>query len=108
MAEPFEDRRDRLFGRADAIDHLLGRVRFKGLTAVVARPQMGKSWLLTEVSRRLGDDLDPPQLVGFARSYGETPDLLLRAVVDLYERWLSSADYVDKAKMVWGQQQGGL
>ena len=42
------DRRGRLFGRAEDLAHLLARASRKGLTALVARPQMGKSWLLTD------------------------------------------------------------
>jgi hypothetical protein len=87
------DRRDRLFGREQDLARLIDRVRFKGLTAVVARPAMGKSWLLTELARRLAAEHEPRHLVGFARSSGQTPDLLLRAVVDLYGRWLSDAGY---------------
>ena len=41
----FEDRSDRLLGRERDLDALQDRVRFRGMTAVVARPQMGKSWL---------------------------------------------------------------
>ena len=61
--KPFPDRRERLFGRAPDLEALCARVRFKGLTAVAARPQMGKSWLLAELARRL---------VGFSKSAGET------------------------------------
>lgn len=83
VAEQFGDRREKLFGRQRDVEHLAARIRFKGRTAVVARPAMGKSWLLTELGRTLSDDHDPAHLVGFARSYGQTPDLRLRAVVDL-------------------------
>ncbi len=108
MFQPFPDLRDKLFGREGDLAHLTERAEVKGLTAIVARPAMGKSWLLTELSRRLSEDYDPPQLVGFARSYGETPDLLLRAVTDLYARWLSDTDSLEQAKMVWDQQKDGL
>jgi len=83
VAEQFADRREKLFGRQRDVEHLAARIRFKGRTAVVARPAMGKSWLLTELGRTLSDDHDPAHLVGFARSYDQTPDLRLRAVVDL-------------------------
>ena len=69
---------------------------------------MGKSWLLTELARRLSQDHEPRHLVGFAESAGETPDLLLRTVIDLYARWLSDADYWQQAKMVWEQQKPNL
>ncbi len=106
--KPFPDRRERLFGRERDLEALCARVRFKGLTAVAARPQMGKSWLLAELARRLSQDHEPRHLVGFAESFGETPDLLLRTVIDLYTRWLSDAGYWQQAKMVWEQQKPNL
>ena len=106
--KPFPDRRERLFGRERDLEALCARVRLKGLTAVAARPQMGKSWLLTELARRLSEDHEPRHLVGFAESAGETPDLLLRTVIDLYARWLSDAGYGQQARMVWEQQKPNL
>ena len=105
MALDFPDRRDRLFGREGDLQFLTNRTQFSGLSAVAARPQMGKSWLLKELARCLSTEQVPPHLVGFATSSGDTPDLLLRAVVDLYERWLSDAGYLEQAKMVWNQQK---
>ena len=106
--KPFPDRRPQLFGREPDLEALCARVRIKGLTAVAARPQMGKSWLLTELARRLSQADEPRHLVGFSESAGETPDLLLRTVVDLYTRWLSDADYRQQATMVWDQQKPNL
>jgi hypothetical protein len=103
--KPYPDRRHRLFGRERDLEALIARVRFKGLTAIAARPQMGKSWLLTELARRLSQDHEPRHLVGFSESAGETPDLLLRTVIDLYARWLSDAGYGQQARMVWEQQK---
>jgi hypothetical protein len=108
MARELVDRRDCLFGREGDLAYLLERARFKGLTAVVARPQMGKSWVLTELARRLGTERQPPYLVGFAESFGETPDLLLRTVVDLYARWLSDAGLWQRAKKVWENEKPNL
>ena len=51
--DPFTDRRDRLFGREPDVHRLIDRAGRPGLTAVVARPLMGKTWTLTEVARRL-------------------------------------------------------
>ena len=106
--KPFPDRREQLFGRERDLEALCARVRLKGLTAVAARPQMGKSWLLTELARRLSQDHEPRHLVGFAESAGEAPDLLLRTVIDLYARWLSDAGYGQQARMVWEQQKPNL
>src|ERR1035441_2219664 len=86
------------------------------MTAVVGRAQMGKSWLLTELARNAGSIhspavhfqtlLDQPSyLVGFAESLGETADLLLRAVVDLYSRWLSDSSYWQQAQVTYKQQK---
>ena len=108
MARELIDRRDRLFGRKGDLAYLLERARFKRLTAVVTRPQMGKSWLLTELARRLGTEPQSPYLVGFAESFGETPDLLLRTVVDLYARWLSDAGPWQQAKKVWKNEKPNL
>jgi hypothetical protein len=108
MARELADRRDRLFGREGDLAALTKRARYKGLTAVVARPQMGKSWLLTELARRLSAEHEPPHLVGFAESFGETPDLLLRTVVDLYARWLSDAGLWQQAQKVWQNEKPNL
>ena len=108
MARELPDRRHCLFGRKHDLQHLIDRAPFKGLTAIVARPFMGKSWLLTELARHVAADQEPRRLVGFAESYGEAPDLLLRAVVDLYVRWLSDAGYLQQAKMVWSQQKPNM
>ena len=105
---PFKDRSDRFFGREKDLQALQERVQFKGLTALVARPQMGKSWLLTELARRLAYEHNPPFAVGFAESFGQTPDLLSRAVADLYTRWLSDAGMAEQARMVWKQQKANL
>ena len=107
MAETtLEDRRDRLFGRDADLVALRARAAECGLTAIVAQPQMGKSWLMMELARGL--DETPGWLVGVAESHGETPDLLLRAIVDLYERWLANTDRRHRALMVWEQQKTNL
>ena len=53
MADAFEDRSDRLFGREVDIRRLCDRAMHSGLTTVVARPLMGKTWTLSEMARRL-------------------------------------------------------
>jgi hypothetical protein len=111
MPKEFPDRSDRLFGRERDLAALAGRVRFKGLTAVVGTPQMGKSWLMQELARRLAGQTpgcEPTHLVGFSEQFGQTPDLLVRAVADLYVRWLSDAGMAEQARMVWSQQKGNL
>ena len=102
-----EDRTHQLFGRAADIERLCARVRRTGLTAVVGRPMMGKSWLLEEAARRLAADIEPYYLVGFSRSFGN-PDSLLRAVSDLYQRWLADDSGWQKVRMAWTQQRDRL
>ncbi len=92
-ARGFLDRHDRLFGRKRDLNYLVSRAKHKGITAVAGRPQIGKSWLLRELARFLRSDNEPRFQVGFTESSGQSADLLLRAVVDLYTRWLSDATY---------------
>jgi len=99
------DRRQHLFGRKQDLAYLVNRAQAKGITAVVGIPAMGKSWLLAELTRYLSTDFAPRHLVGFTESAGETPNIFLRSVIDLYARWLSDSDYLQQAKMVWGQQK---
>jgi hypothetical protein len=101
MSRELPDHSQVLFGREPDLAYLLERSEQSGITAVIGRAQMGKSWLLTELARRLSHEAGsvhspaihfqtllgrPLYLVGFAESLGETADLLLRAVVDLYAR----------------------
>jgi hypothetical protein len=105
------DRSDTIFGRAPDLDHLLQRSERPGITAVVARSQMGKSTLLMELARRLSIAPPPsffgsqPRLIGFTESAGETSDIMLRGVIDLYTRWLSDSTYREQAKIIWTQQK---
>jgi hypothetical protein len=104
MGGEFPNRSSFLFGRNPDLLYLSRRAENKGVTAVVGRAQMGKSWLLTELARKLS--ARPSQyVVGFTESLGETPDLLLRAVVDLYTRWLADSTYWEQAKVAWQQQK---
>jgi hypothetical protein len=103
-----KDRAGRLFGREADLAFLVGRAAATGLTAIVARPQMGKSWVMVEAARRLSLDAAQPALVGFAEADEITSDLLLRAVADLYERWLGEASAPAQLKQVWWQQKDRL
>ena len=107
MDHEFPNRSSNLFGRNSDLSYLLGRAKNKGITVVAGRSQMGKSWLLTELSRRLSAS-SSQYLVGFTESLGETSDLLLRAVVDLYTRWLSDSTYWEQAQVSWQQQKKDL
>jgi hypothetical protein len=60
---------------------------------------MGKTWLLTEVARKLS--VERGYLVGYERSPGPTADLMLRSVANLYARWLAEAQHRVQAKSLW-------
>jgi len=107
--EHLENRTDRLFGREADLNQLLLRTRHYGLTAIVGSPQIGKSWLLMELARRLDCEINPPRcLVGFTRSPRGASDPLLQVVSDLYQRWLVDAAAWEQLKTVWEQQRDRL
>jgi hypothetical protein len=122
MRRELPDRSEILFGREPDLAYLLARSEQRGITAVVGRAQMGKSWLLTELARQLSQNdkparspiefsslmSQPTYLVGFAESVGETADMMLRAVVDLYSEWLSDSSYREQAQVVYQQQSKDL
>lgn len=95
-----------MFGREPDIAYCVARAGIRGLTAIVARPQMGKTWLLQELAYRLSNDMD--YIVGATEAIGQTSDLFLRATIDLYQRWLSDSSYLEQAKMFIQQNRGRL
>jgi hypothetical protein len=108
---------NRLFGREQDIAYLMERCGRRGLTAVVGKPQMGKSWLLTEVARRLEEQRPKDgrlsltgngALVGYFESQGEFADMFPSAVQDLYVRWLEDAGYREQAQVAFEEQREGL
>jgi len=107
--QAFLDHNQELFGRQQDIEFLTRRASKSGLTAVVARPRMGKSWLIRELACQLSYIHDPRHLVGYYEAVGQSaPDLFLRAVSDLYSQWLSNATYRQQAEMIWKQHEGKL
>ncbi len=102
----FKDRSEELFGRKKDIEHLLQRVRRKGITAVSGRPQLGKTWLLEQVGWVL--ESHEQYIVGYNESTGESDDHLLRTVLDLYKRWLSSASMIAQAESIFKRHRGKL
>ena len=105
MIEPFPDRSDQLFGRAADIRRLVDRASRPGLTALVARPLMGKSWTLTEVARQLQDQ---GELVGYHESKGGEVSHLLYAVSNLYARWLCDSTMREQAISLWTRHKEAL
>lgn len=101
-----------LFGREPDLAHLLDRVQRSGVTAVVARAQMGKSAVLGELAARITQQPDgeifKAPLVGSTESLGETSDLLLRAVSSLYTRWIASSSFQEQGGVVVAQQNHDL
>lgn len=108
MVFQLDNLNDKLFGRDKDIEFLKNRALRSGLTAIVARPQMGKSWLLRQVAYELGAEETYICSVGFAESYGQTIDLFLRAISDLYKRMLLRTSFVGQAKIVWERQKDRL
>jgi hypothetical protein len=107
MAIPgLENRTDCLFGREADLESLCERASRTGLTAIVGPPQIGKSWLLMEMARRLDRESKPRCLVGFTRSPRGASDPLLQVVSDLYQRWLSDSAALEQLRAIWEQQKG--
>jgi tetratricopeptide (TPR) repeat protein len=102
----FPDRRARLFGREADVRYLTGRADTAGVTVLAAAPLMGKTWTLTEVARRLADE--GRYLVGYHEAAGQEQSHLLRAVSNLYLRWLSDADMREQAAVVWAREKRNL
>jgi hypothetical protein len=118
----FPDKSATLFGRVPDLDFLSARIEKRGITAVLGRPQMGKSSLLVEFARQaslsaeiahsdktlLGRSFPSSFLVGFAESGAENPDLMLRVVADLYCRWFASSNYWEQAEVLYGLHKKDL
>jgi hypothetical protein len=118
----FPDDSDILFGREKNLIDLQERATQSGITEVVARPQMGKSWLLMELARRLSLGKAPREapletmgllgsghyLVGFSSAEGSTPDQMLRALVNLYTRWGDGSSFRQQSQLVFRHFQGDL
>ena len=102
---PFPDNSERLFGRKKDVAYLLERVRKPGITFITARPRMGKTWLLLEVGRQLAESDDC--LVGYFEAKGGT-ELIQRAVIDLYLRWISTTSFSQQAKVLWEKNRGSI
>ncbi len=107
----FFTHQDAFFGRQPDVNYLLERATAPGVTFVVARPKMGKTWLLLEVAQRLSepgpDGKGPAFLVGYHECKGGEP-LIQYTVQDLYTRWLGQASLREEALQVWDQQKEGL
>ncbi|MEK6288745.1 MAG: hypothetical protein AABO57_23760 [Acidobacteriota bacterium] len=95
-----------MFGRERDLNYLLQRVSKPGLTTLAARPQQGKTRLLEAVRDTLRRSESPKYLVGYYEGRREVHDLLLRAIADLYENWLSNSTWLEQAKAVVHQQRG--
>ena len=106
MADAFEDRSDRLFGREVDIRHLSDRAMHSGLTAVVARPLMGKTWTLSEMARRLS--AENSYLFGYHESKAAESSHLLHTVSNLYARWLADSTMREQAISEWERHKHSL
>lgn len=106
MVTVFPDRRDQLFGREAHVQKLMERASKGGLTAVAGRSLMGKTWVLTEVARRLCNE--GGTLVGYHESKAAESSHLLYAVSDLYARWLADSTMRAQAISLWERHKGNL
>ncbi len=100
----FPDRQDRLFGRDADVVRLVERASLPGITAVTGRARMGKTWVAQELARRLGGS---QTLVGYHEATGGESHVL-RAVSDLYGRWLRQSTFADQAASLWDRHKDGL
>ncbi|HMD61082.1 MAG TPA: AAA family ATPase, partial [Opitutaceae bacterium] len=102
----FADLRPALFGRSTELNEVTDRARHAcEVTAVYGRPLMGKSAFLIETARRLEGT---GYLVGLYEARGDTDDILLRAVSDLYVSWLYKATYSQQLKSLIRQRRDYL
>ena len=99
------DNHNRLFGRQKDLDHLISRANKNGVTIVYAGPMLGKTWLLMESARRM---VERDYLVGYTEAIGETDDMFLRVIVDMYERWLSNSSFREQAYSIWKRRKKTL
>lgn len=106
MTTTFSDRNDQLFGREAHVQYLCDRAGKPGLTAVVARPLMGKTWTLTEVARRLSTS--GQYLVGYHESTAAESSHLLYTVSNLYARWLADSNMLEQALSLWQRHKHEL
>ncbi|MBI3775464.1 MAG: hypothetical protein HY273_07915, partial [Gammaproteobacteria bacterium] len=106
MTTAFVNRSDQLFGREVDIRRLCDRALQQGLTAIVARPLMGKTWMLTELARLLSED--GQYLIGYHESKGAESSHLLYAVSNLYSRWLEDSTMREQAISLWSRHKDGL
>ena len=104
--ESFNDRRGQLFGREAEVRTLLERAEFRGVTTISAPPLMGKTWVLSELARRLTES--EKYLVGYHESKGQESSHLLHAVSDLYARWLTHSSMREQALSLWERHKGNL
>jgi len=106
MASVIPDRRDTLFGREPDIVFLLKRVESRGITALAARPMMGKTWTLLETLRRLR--VEKTCIAGYHESKGAESSHLLYAVSDLYTHWLADSSFRAQALSLWERNKDNL
>ncbi|MFM0350674.1 tetratricopeptide repeat protein [Paraburkholderia sp. RL17-347-BIC-D] len=101
-----QDRKEVLFGREADVERLLHRAQVPGLTAIVGRPLIGKTWTVTEVARRLLHNGN--YLIGYHEAKGPESSHILYTVADLYTRWLADSTLGDQAQSLWYQYKDNL
>ena len=91
------------FGRQSDLKRILQRVEHSGVTFICALPAQGKTRLMVEtrdalVSSSYATGDGGGVLVGYDEAAQETSNTLLRALKDLYLRWLSNASFAQQGK----------
>jgi|GEM_PF-2661319 len=104
-APALPDRRGRLFGRETDIAALVARASNPGLTVLTGGPRSGKTWTVEEVARRL--QRRGRHIVGYHEATGGDSHML-RAVSDLYVRWLPDSSLRDQARSLWDRHRDDL
>jgi hypothetical protein len=66
---------------------------------------MGKTTLVQQTLSQLDSSA---AMVGWSESTGERADLLLRAIENLYSRWLADATYRQQIAMLWRRRAGSF
>lgn len=95
-----------LFGRTIAINALVSRAAFPGVTAIVGRPLVGKTSLVLEVAERLRSTDE--YVIGYYEARGNVASHLRYAFMDLYTCWLTNASMREQARSLWDRHKSDL
>ncbi|MEM1109395.1 MAG: hypothetical protein AAGH99_11985 [Planctomycetota bacterium] len=101
---PLDNHQGEMFGRRADITKLTEKAQSPGFTAVVARPQAGKTWTLHAIGHGLAQQ---GSLVGYHEITAEQEPIKY-ALIDLYTRWLASASFLKQGQSLLKRHQNRL